>query len=128
MPQTLSIISYISSPRKIVKKGKKFFRELNQVFVGSLVLTLLTAACFGFYLYMNLELVEMNFKIREEEEALADVEDEIKQLDSRVGNSLSIEELEKKVQELKLTRADDIRYMKVKVTPSLSLGENLEKR
>ena len=121
MPQSLSIISYMSHPKSRSKKRKKSSRKTNEIPVASFILTLLTLGCFTFYLYMNLQLVEMNFTLRGKEEELTVLDNEIKQLESKIGSSLSIKELEKKVQELKLTKADDIRYLKVNRTPSLSL-------
>jgi len=72
---------------------------------------------------MNLQLVEMNFTLRGKEKKLNILENDIKQLESKFGNSLSIEELEKKIQELNLTKADNVKYLRLKTSPTLSLEE-----
>ena len=77
--------------------------------------------CFAFYLYMDVCLVEMNFHLREKEEELTLLQNETKQLESKIGSALSIEELKKKVEDLKLTKVNEIRYLRLKGTPTLSL-------
>ena len=70
---------------------------------------------------MEMRLVEMNFDLRKKEEEVGALENETKQLESKISNTLSIEELRKKVQDLKLTKVNEIRYLKLKGTPTLSL-------
>jgi len=121
MPQSLSVISYINYPKYLLRKKKKILKKTNWISLGSFVLSLLIIGCFVFYLYMEMCLVEMNFDLRKKEEEVGALENETKQLESKIGNTLSIEELKKKVQDLKLTKANEIRYLRLKGTPTLSL-------
>lgn len=123
MPQALSIIypktkTFFKAKKKKASKGKK-----NKIFVGSLLNFILISGFFFLYLYLNLQVVEINFNLREGEKELRLLENEIKQLEVKLGNFLSLAELEKRVRKFGLVKADDVRYLKIEKVGSLTLEE-----
>lgn len=87
----------------------------------SLFLSFLIAAFFSFYLYLNLDIVKINFDLRTKEEEIRNLEKEAKKLETYLNEPLSLETLDKKAEELGLIRAGDIRYLEGDEDKTLSL-------
>ena len=105
-------------------RRKNFQTEKNNVFTLSFFLSFFLITCFTFFLYLNLQLVENNFNLREKEKEFNALEGEIKKLEIQVGEVFSIQELKEKSKELNLVKAEDIRHLGTKEAESLSLEDN----
>jgi len=133
MPRALSIKSSMACPRAKNYRKKSIWRQVfarkkrnsrtkgNNIFTISFFISLLTIACFAFFLYLNLQLVESNFNLREKEKELSRLEGETKKLEIQVGEVFSIQELKERSEELDLVRAEDIRYLEADKKGNLSL-------
>ena len=133
MPRTLSIkpsIVYSKTKcfqkkgiwrRLFVRKKRNSRTEENNFFVLSFFISLLIIICFAFFLYLNLQLVESNFNLREKEKELSRFKSETEKLEIQVGGIFSIQEIRERSKELDLVKAEDIRYLETDKKESLSL-------
>lgn len=93
----------------------------NKVFWTSLIITISLIGVFIFYLYLNIQLVEANFDLKEIKAKLKKIEVNSQRLEDQIGESVSIQKLQETAQELKLERAVDIRFVEIEKPDSLSL-------
>lgn len=123
MPQALSIFYLKGKTILKTKKRRVSKKKKSKIFVGSLLCFIFILGFFFLYLFLNLQVVEISFNLREREKELRFLENETKGLETKLGNFISLAELEKKVQKFKLTRADEVRYLKIEKIGSLTLEE-----
>lgn len=135
MPRALSIkqISYSRSRsagrkntrRRLSGKRKKTFQtKENNVLFLSFFLSFFVVACFAFFLYLNLQLVENNFNLREKEQKLSALKGDVKKLEIQIGETLSINELREISEDLNLAKAENIRYLGAEEAENLSLEKH----
>lgn len=124
MPRALSTVSTMHY--SIVKSSSKkktipVSRANNKVFGISLFLFILLISGFVFYLYLNVQLVEANFDLKDVEKNLEKTEIENQKLEAQIGESVSMQKLQVVAQESKLERAKDVRFVEVVSPGNLTL-------
>ncbi|HOK35309.1 MAG TPA: hypothetical protein PLL80_01075 [Candidatus Pacearchaeota archaeon] len=127
MPQALHSL-YISNSSQAknrnfeISKSKKVAKSHNKdfTFYFSIIISFLLIGCFVFYLYLAIEMVEVNFTLREKEKKLALLEEENKEIENQIRQALSLGEMEKKAKELALVKADNIQYLQFSQIGNLS--------
>mgnify|MGYP007030177916 CR=1 FL=1 len=125
MPRALSTVStmHYSITRPRARKQKAYINQKTRsnTFGVSLVLFIFFMATFVFYLYLNIQLVEANFGLKEMEKKLEEAEIENQNLEAQIGEALSIKKLQEVAQESKLEKAQDIRFVEIKTPGNLSM-------
>lgn len=125
MPKALSTVSAMSysMPRPSVKKrtNVSVSRKSNKISLVSFLTFLLLIGTFVFYLYLNVQLVEANFDLKDIEKNLEKTEIENQKLEAQIGESVSMQKLQVVAQESKLERAKDVRFVEVAKPGNLSL-------
>ena len=128
MPRQLYTKYSKKRSRPVYKKNKGLFsirkkinKKKNPILKFSLFVFIITIAIFSFYLFLSIQLVEMNYSLGDREEELAMLENDIKGIESQISSSFSIKELNDYADNLKLTKAKDIRYLKTEVLTNVSL-------
>lgn len=133
MPQALSTVSIISHSitKNHSKKRKakirtsamssKISTKEKKIFRTSLIFCILFVGMVTFYLYLNLQLVEANFSLREVSKEAEKVESEIQALESAVVRGSSIDNIKKLAKDLDLKEAQNVRFVQISETGTLSL-------
>jgi len=114
--------------RKAVKskRRKPFNGGRGRVSLFSFFLLTLIMGFFSFYLYLNIQLVELNFDLKERDVKIESLEAGIQKVESRIGDSLSIEDLRAIANNLNLVDVENARYLEPGSVPSASLESNLK--
>ena len=127
MPQALSTVSVISRPVSRRKKSRSSSVNAaviipnKKVFRISLFLCILFLGMTIFYLYLNLQLVEANFNLRNIVEKSTEVETKTQALESAIIENVSIKRIKETADKLKLVEAKNVRFVKLSEVGSLSL-------
>jgi len=67
-------------------------------------------------------MVEINFDLRDKEKELIKLEQDIERLNSQIKEFTSLDKLQEAAKELKLVKANDVRYLKGDYSSSTALG------
>ncbi|MCD6094882.1 hypothetical protein J7J39_03205 [bacterium] len=122
MPQALSVTSSITYSKKRVKTRRILKRKEGRCHLPVFFVSFLIILCFFSYLYLNLKMVEINFDLRDKEKELIKLEQDIERLNSQIKEFTSLDKLQEAAKELKLVRANDVRYLKGDYSSSTALG------
>lgn len=136
MPNSLRVLSMnsistisVAKNRTVRKKAlnsaqKKSKSQGKFVSAFSIFLTVFIIGCFIVYIYLALEMVNINFSLRAKEEVLASLQEENKNLETQIRESFSLQKLEEKAKDLQLVKANDIRYLQFSQGGSLSQAKS----
>jgi len=129
MPRALQATSTKARLRRKVVKSKRRKSsngDRGSVSLFSFFLLMLIMGFFSFYLYLNVQLVELNFDLKERDVKIESLEAGIQKVESRIGNSLSIEDLRSVANNLNLVDVENVRYLEPGSVPSASLQGDLK--
>ncbi len=124
MPRALSAVStirYSISGSEPKRKVVYFESKRSSTFGVALFLSILFIGTFIFYLYLNVQLVEANFNLKDIEKKLELSEVESQNLEAQIGETLSMKKLQEIAKESNLEKAQDIRFVELKTPGSLSM-------
>lgn len=127
MPQALSKVStvrYTSYKKTALKaKGcKKINTRANKkIFGWSLFFFCLLISLFIYNLYLNLQLVDINFNLRDYSKKAEEFAVNLQNLQSKVVGITSLENIKKATKSLNLETVKNIKFVKIPSTGSLSL-------
>lgn len=101
---------------RVTKKGisqrnngaSKSRKKLPLVPIFSLLILIL----FGVYLYLSLQLVEMNFQLKKKEEALLNLEAKSQELETKIENRFSVANLKNIADKNNLEKPQAVKYLK----------------
>lgn len=127
MPRALSTVSVINysvsraSRRKKISSHTLATQKKNKVLPCSLIIFLILLGAFFFNLFLNINLVEANFQLREVEDSLGKIETETQNLESQIVQSVSIDRIRGAAQNLNLVKTENIKFVKIPNIGNLSL-------
>ena len=123
MPRALSTISVINYSAKKSRVTKSYTSQSKnrRVFRFSLFLSFLLLGVIILNLYLNLQLVEANFNLKEVAKKIEKTEAKTQNLESQIVSSHSIDKIKKAAKDLKLVEAKNVEFVKISKTGSLSL-------
>jgi cell division protein FtsL len=125
MPHALarvSTVKYVPARRKTKAKTKNSYFSYNKkVFRASLLFFVLFVGFFIYNLYLNLQLVEINFSLRKFSKQSERLEVQIQNLESRIIGITSLDNIKKSIKPLEFVEAKDIKFVKIPVAGGLSL-------
>lgn len=102
--------SLATKKRILQKRGgaSKSRKKLPLIPIFSLLILIL----FGVYLYLSLQLVEMNFQLKKKEEALLNLEANSQELEARIENRFSVANLKNIADKNNLEKPQVVKYLK----------------
>lgn len=127
MPQALSKVSTIrytsyKKPAQRAKRQSKIYIKNNKkVFGWSLFFLFLLVGLFVYNLYLNLQLVDINFSLRDYSKKGEELTVNLQNLQSKIVGITSLENIKKATTSLKLETVKNIKFVKIPSSGSLSL-------
>ena len=128
MPQALSTVSITNYTMKKSRAKRKKRTAKNtsisynrRVFRLSSIVFLLFVGVVIFNLYLNLQLVEASFSLREISKKAEKIESETQSLETQIVSTITIERIKQAAESLDLQEVKNARFVKIPETGSLSL-------
>lgn len=105
---------------RAVSKSYSFEKSMRKVFRWSLFFSFVLLGIFIYNLYLNLQLVDINFSLKNTKDKSQDIEIQVQNLESKLIGMTSIGNLKRLANSLKLVEAKEIKFVKISIPGSLS--------
>jgi cell division protein FtsL len=121
---SVSAINYPIHPRVASQKRiHSSVRSKNKTFWVSLLMSIVFVSTLVFYLSLNIQLVEANFELKSTENKLEQIDVKTQEIESQIVGSLSIEKIRLAAKNLKLVKAENIKFVRISDIGNLSMAK-----